>query len=198
MEKIRERLLPPAVTIAEAGAPDAPVEVPEDEDQQIGASVGGLSGLLTRLATCCNPLPTDELLGYITRGRGVVIHRADCANLAHLLSKEPGRAVPVEWPRKLGGHEHFRASVVVEARDRTGLLADVTGVITNRKINMIRQTTATRSNKATITAVLEISRPEQLGEVLEALREVPSVLSAERRRSNQQETSGRNPRIPSR
>jgi GTP diphosphokinase / guanosine-3',5'-bis(diphosphate) 3'-diphosphatase len=197
MEKVRERLLPPAAADTDAVALDVPVEGEGDEAEQIGASVGGLSGLLTRLATCCNPLPTDELLGYVTRGRGVVIHRADCANLAHLLSKEPGRAVPVEWPRKLGGHEHFRASVVVEARDRTGLLADVTGVITNRKINMIRQTTATKSNKATITAVLEISRPEQLGEVLEALREVPSVLSAERRRSNQQETHSRNHPNPS-
>jgi GTP pyrophosphokinase len=197
MEKVRERLLPPPAADTDA-ALDASAEAEIDEAEQIGASVGGLSGLLTRLATCCNPLPTDELLGYVTRGRGVVIHRADCANLAHLISKEPGRAVPVEWPRKLGGHEHFRASVVVEARDRTGLLADVTGVITNRKINMIRQTTATKANKATITAVLEITRPEQLGEVLEALREVPSVLSAERRRSNQQETQSRNHGTPSR
>ncbi len=190
VEKVRERLMPPAASVSEA----APVDKSAEDltaEEQIGANVAGLSGLLTRLATCCNPLPTDNLVGYITRGRGVVIHRADCANLAHLIAKEPGRAVAVEWPLSSRGHEHFRASIVVEARDRTGLLADVTGIITNMRINMIRTTTATKSSKATITAVLELSRPEQLGEVLQALREVSGVLSAERRRSNQQETSGK-------
>jgi GTP diphosphokinase / guanosine-3',5'-bis(diphosphate) 3'-diphosphatase len=181
VEKMRERLAPAPPAGTDAG-PDTPLDELERE-QQIGANVGGLSGLLTRLATCCNPLPTDELQGYITRGHGVVIHRADCANLAHLLAKEPGRAVSVEWPRKLNGHEHFRASVVVEARDRTGLLADVTGIITDKRINMIRQTTATKGNRATITAILEIQRPEQLHEVLKAIRDVPGVQSAERRRS---------------
>jgi GTP pyrophosphokinase len=183
IEKVRERLLPAPAAVAEPAA-----ETIDDtlaSEQQVGANVGGLAGLMTRLASCCNPLPTDELLGYITRGRGVVIHRADCANLAHLVAREPERAVPVEWPRKLNGREHFRASVVVEARDRTGLLADVTGTITDMKINMIRQTTATKANRATITAVLEIQRPEQLNDVLQALREVPGVQSAERRRSGQ-------------
>lgn len=183
VEKVRERLMP-----APPAATEVPAEATDDtllREQQVGANVGGLGGLMTRLASCCNPLPTDELLGYITRGRGVVIHRADCANLAHLLAKEPERAVAVEWPWKLSGHEHFRASVVVEARDRTGLLADVTGTITDMKINMIRQTTATKANRATITAVLEIQRPEQLHDVLQALREVPGVQSAERRRSSQ-------------
>ena len=186
VEKVRERLVPSSATPIEASPTEMSLQDAAAEEQ-IGASVGGLSGLLTRLATCCNPLPTDQLMGYVTRGRGVVIHRADCANLAHLIAREPGRAVAVEWPLPSRGHERFRASIVVEARDRTGLLADVTGIITNMRINMIRQTTATKSNKATITAVLELTRPEQLNEVLQSLREVPSVLSAERRRSNQQE-----------
>jgi GTP pyrophosphokinase len=182
VEKVRERLFPAPVAATEPVA-EATEDTYQPREQQVGANVGGLGGLMTRLASCCNPLPTDELLGYITRGRGVVIHRADCANLAHLLAREPERAVAVEWPRKLNDREHFRASVVVEARDRTGLLADVTGTITDMKINMIRQTTTTKSNRATITAVLEIARPEQLHDVLQALREVPGVQSAERRRS---------------
>src|SRR5579885_707728 len=182
--KVRERFFPPAAVEAEIGEATTPAR-----EQQVGASVGGLSGMLTRLATCCNPLPTDELMGYITRGRGVVIHRADCANLAHLLEKEPERAVAVEWPTKLDGHEHFRAPIVIEARDRTGLLADVTGLITGMKINMLKVTTVTKSNRATITAMLEIQRPDQLSAVIKALREVPSVQSVERKRSGEKGSS---------
>jgi (p)ppGpp synthase/HD superfamily hydrolase len=142
--------------------------------------------MLTRIASCCNPLPGDELMGFITRGRGVVIHRADCPNLLHLLQREPERAVAVEWP-KLDGQETFRAPIVIEALDRTGLLADVTGVITSLKINMLKVNTVTKpaQHRAIITATLEIHRPEQLNAALKELRQVPSVENVDRKKVSQ-------------
>ncbi len=180
LPKLRERLhVPPP---AEPAAPEPPAVVAPARESLTGADVEGMSGMLTNLAHCCNPLPGDELRGFITRGRGVVIHRADCPNLRHLLEKEPGRAVAVGWPR-LEGKETFWAPIVIEGNDRTGLLRDVTGVISNHKLNMVKVDVVTRpgQGRAIITAVLEISRPEDLQSVLRDLRAVQSVEVAERK-----------------
>jgi GTP pyrophosphokinase len=144
--------------------------------------------MLTRLANCCDPLPGDELKGFVTRGRGVMIHRADCNNLQHLLERQPERAVDVEWPR-LDGSQVFRAPIVIEASDRTGLLADVTGVITNMKINMLKVQTVTKpaQHRAVITATLEIQRPEQLNAVIKELQQIMSVQTVERKKPHQKE-----------
>ncbi|MFI5272278.1 MAG: RelA/SpoT family protein [Ktedonobacterales bacterium] len=175
--RLRERLLPPEP------APEVPDEVAPPRDAEVDASVAGLEGMLTRLAACCDPIPGDELMGYITRGKGVVIHRADCSNLAHLLAQEPERAIPVALAR-LRDRQNFRAPIVIEALDRTGLLADVTGVITGMKINMLKVNTAThpRQHRAVITATLEIQRPEQLSAVIKQLEQVQSVHTVGRKR----------------
>src|SRR5262249_55843674 len=145
---------------------------------------GGLAAIVTRVARCCSPVPGDAIQGFITRGKGVVIHQADCPNLRHLLEKEPERAVAVEWPEELAGQQSFRAPIVIEALDRTGLLADVTGVITGHKINMLSVGTTTnqREDRAVIAATLGISRPELLSAVLKALQQVLSVLAVDRKR----------------
>lgn len=181
--KLRERLFP--AQPAEAGAGPEAVITPARE-VETSASVAGVPGMLTRIASCCNPLPGDELMGFITRGRGVVIHRADCPNLVHLLQREPERAVAVEWPN-LDGQDTFRAPIVIEALDRTGLLADVTGVITGLKINMLKVNTITKpaQHRAIITATLEIHRPEQLNAALKELRQVPSVENVDRKKVSQ-------------
>ncbi|HEX8997899.1 MAG TPA: RelA/SpoT family protein [Ktedonobacterales bacterium] len=168
--------------------------VPEEEPQpevapltpsretQVEVSVQGLAGILTQLASCCNPLPGDALRGYISRGRGVVIHREDCPNLIRLMNQSPERGIAVSWPA-LDGQEVFRAPVAVEGADRTGLLRDVTGVISDHKLNMLKVEVSTnkRTRKAIINAVLEIHRPEDLESVLRSIRGVTGVLSAERR-----------------
>ncbi|HEV8191918.1 MAG TPA: HD domain-containing protein [Ktedonobacterales bacterium] len=176
--KLRERLnlnVPAEVPPAE---PQIPASARES---QVGASVEGMAGMLTRLANCCNPLPGDELRGFITRGKGVVIHRADCPNLRHLLEGQPERGVAVNWP-KLESQDVFRAPIFIEGEDRPGLLRDVTGVISGRKINMlsVAVTTKNRPHRAIIRAVLEIHLPEELTAVLRELRGVQSVLLAER------------------
>lgn len=181
LPKVRERLkmlAPPEPVVAA----ETSIELPPAREDGVAASVEGMAGMLTRLATCCGPLPGDELRGFITRGRGVVIHRADCPNLRALLARQPGRGVTVDWP-PLDGKETFRAPIVVEGSDRTGLLRDVTGLISDHKINMVKVDVVTRSRpeRAVINAILEIKRPEELEGVLRDLRAVPSVLLAERK-----------------
>ncbi len=182
MGRLRERLLPPAAEVAVEES--APAAAPARETQA-GANVAGVSGMLTQLANCCDPLPGDELRGYISRGRGVVIHRADCATLAHLLQRQPDREVAVEWPAKLEGQQGFRAPIVIAALDRTGLLADVTGIITGMKINMLSVSTVTRpkQRQAVITATLEIQRPDQLLAAIKELQKVPGVQTVERKKA---------------
>jgi GTP pyrophosphokinase len=195
-EKLRTSVL--TARLRERFKPAPPVEPEQTEvalapvaparDTQVGANVAGVTGILTQLANCCDPLPGDEVVGFISRGRGVMIHRADCPTLAHLLAKQPERRVAVELPKATGGEHTFRAPIIIEALDRTGLLADVTGAITGMKINMLKVATVTKAaqHKATITATLEIQRPEQLIAVIAELKEVRSVVSVERKRVAQE------------
>ncbi|HUY76021.1 MAG TPA: TGS domain-containing protein [Ktedonobacterales bacterium] len=181
--KAHERLRPPAPADA-APTETPPATAPLREVAPLTEmSVAGMEGLLTRLASCCNPLPGDQLLGFITRGRGVVIHRADCPNVKSLLARNPERGVAVSWPATLDESETLRAPIIVEAGDRTALLRDVTAVISGLKINMIRVDVNTnpRTHQATINAILEIHRAEQLDQALNELRAVPTVISAERK-----------------
>lgn len=185
--RLRERFKP-APPVEPEQTEVAPAPVAPARDTQVGANVAGVTGILTQLANCCDPLPGDEVVGFISRGRGVMIHRADCPTLAHLLAKQPERRVAVELPKATGGEHTFRAPIIIEALDRTGLLADVTGAITGMKINMLKVATVTKAaqHKATITATLEIQRPEQLNAVIAELKQVRSVVSVERKRVAQE------------
>jgi GTP pyrophosphokinase len=168
-----------------------PHEAPAGEDGEAratvptaGVDVAGVGGLFTRLASCCSPVPGDAVSGFITRGRGVVVHRADCPNLAAMVKAEPERAVPVSLA-DLDGAQGYFVPIVVQASDRPGLLADVTGVISRMKINMSRVTTITNAARhtATITAILELNRADQLEQVTRQLLGVKSVLNVERKRA---------------
>jgi guanosine-3',5'-bis(diphosphate) 3'-pyrophosphohydrolase len=177
--KVRERLpdlFPPPPEAHEAPAPTVEPEV------QGGVDVAGVAGLYTRLASCCNPAPGDPVRGFITRGRGVVVHRADCPSLAAMLEREPERAVPVELST-LEGHQTYHVPIVVQATDRPGLLADVTGVISRLKINMVKVTTVTNEarHSATITAILEVERADQLETVIRQVAGIKSILSVGRK-----------------
>lgn len=183
-ERIPERLAP-APEMRETPAPAA--ETPRaPEAAPGGVDVAGVAGLYTRLASCCNPVPGDEVLGFVTRGRGVVVHRADCPNLAQLLRREPERAIRVEMSN-LDGQQAYRVPIIVQASDRPGLLADVTGVISRLKINMVKVATVTNPARrtATITAVLELTQANQLEMVIGHLLGVKSVVQVERKQAKQ-------------
>ncbi|HLY30144.1 MAG TPA: TGS domain-containing protein, partial [Ktedonobacterales bacterium] len=184
--KARERLLPPPLVGPADETSEAGTAAYEPEPEQPVMTVQGMEGLLTQLATCCNPLPGDPLIGFTTRGRGVVIHRADCPNVKNMLARSPERGIAVAWPEHVEIQQTLRAPIVVEAHDRTGLLRDVTAAISGLKINMQRVSVNVnpRTRQATIHATLDIQRAEQLEQALSEVRKVQNVFSAERKEPN--------------
>ncbi len=141
-------------------------------DRSNGVRIMGTGGLLTNIATCCRPVPGDEIVGFITRGRGVTIHRADCRNI--LNTKDTERIIEVSWGDK---HEEQRYSVPIEivAYDRAGLLRDVSTVIADEKISIADVRLTTRQDIAVIHVVLDISSYRQITRVLTRLGMIRSV-----------------------
>jgi GTP pyrophosphokinase len=143
-----------------------------------GIMVKGVGDLLTRLARCCNPLPGDDIIGYVTRGRGVTIHRKDCLNM--LRREDTERFIEVDWGQ--GVQQTYPVVVRVIAYDREGLLRDIAGVVADEDINLSAANVATRKkeNMDTITATLEITDIAQLSRVLAKIDQLPNVLEAKR------------------
>jgi len=146
-----------------------------------GIEVMGVGNLLTNLARCCNPLPGDDIVGYVTRGRGVTIHRADCVNV--LRQKEKERLISVEWGE--AACQTYPVTIRIQAFNRDGLLRDVTEVMAGEHINMsaTHATVDQKDNLANITATLEISSITQLGRVLSRIERIPNVIEATRVKS---------------
>jgi GTP pyrophosphokinase len=143
-----------------------------------GVRVLGVGDLLTNLARCCNPLTGDEIVGYITRGRGVTIHRRDCPNI--LRTKDRERLIAVDWGREVA--ETHPVNVRVEAYDRQGLLRDIAGVVADESINLSAANVVTRKkdNMATMMVTLEIADIDQLSRVLARIERLPNVVEARR------------------
>ena len=141
-----------------------------------GVLVVGVDKLLTSPAKCCRPAPPEPIVGFVTRGRGVSVHRADCSNLARL---DPVRRIAAEWGEP--GAATFPVEIIVDAVDRTGLLRDISEVLSRERINV----TATRTNSTDLSArmrfTVEIINLHQLQRVLALIREVKGVVGAMRR-----------------
>lgn len=142
-----------------------------------GVIVKGEADMLVRFAQCCNPVPGDDIVGYITRGRGVSIHRTDCTNVASFYG-EPERLVEVSWadsPKVSGYH----AEVQIISADRPRLLADVTNAISDMKMQIVAINAHMSKNQTTmINITVEITDTEQLEKMLKQLRKIPEVLEA--------------------
>ena len=146
-----------------------------------GVVVKGIDNCLVKFSKCCNPVPGDDIIGYITKGRGVSIHRKDCTNLKDLLSEEE-RIIEVEWYNEKVEAE-YNVDIQVLANDRTGLLSDVVREITNQKINIMGVNTRTSKDRiATIEATLEVKNIEQLNQVIKQIRKVDSVYEVTRKK----------------
>jgi len=153
------------------GAAPLPAEIAK------GITVMGVGDLLTRLARCCNPVPGDEIVGYITRGKGVTVHRKDCHNI--VMEDEKERLVKVEWGHT--EHQVYPVTLRIEGWDRDGFLRDVVTAVAEDKINMTSVSAVTRPNRtATITATLEISSVDRLSRVLARLESIKGVSSVTR------------------
>ncbi len=150
------------------------------KSSNIGVIVKGIDNCLVKLSKCCNPVPGDEIVGYITKGRGVSVHRKDCPNLKDLLSEEE-RIIEVEWFDQTEKAE-YNVDIQILANDRTGLLSDVVREITNQKINIMGVNTRTSKDRiATIDATLEVQDIGQLNQVLKQIRKVDSVYDVTRK-----------------
>jgi guanosine-3',5'-bis(diphosphate) 3'-pyrophosphohydrolase len=135
----------------------------------------GTQGLLTNLGRCCKPAPGDQIVGYITRGRGVTIHRRDCPNV--LESQEPERFIKVSWGQ---AQQTYPVSVRITAYDRDGLMRDVSTVVSEEHINMTSLNVSTKNSLATFQVTMEISDVEVLSRVLARIEQLPNVIEARR------------------
>lgn len=152
--------------------PLSPREARQDTN---GVSVLGLKGLLTTMARCCNPAPGDEIVGYITRGRGATIHRQDCPNMLRIKDRE--RMIKVTWGEP---HQVYPVSVSIKAYDRQGLMNDISQIITNEGVNLVDIDIKVAQNLASIVMVLEVSDISQLSRVLSRIENLPNVMEAHR------------------
>ena len=134
--------------------------------------VHGVGNMLTTFGRCCKPVPGEPIRGYITRGKGVTVHRASCVSIQH--AQDPDRLVEVEWER--GSHQVFPVNIKVEAWDRTGLLRDIAAVIAESKINLVGADVQVYDDRsAVISTTVEISNLTQLSRLLERLEQVRDV-----------------------
>ncbi|HEY3079737.1 MAG TPA: bifunctional (p)ppGpp synthetase/guanosine-3',5'-bis(diphosphate) 3'-pyrophosphohydrolase [Chloroflexota bacterium] len=149
---------------------------PQPSKAATGVQVHGVGDLLTRIARCCTPVPGEAIVGYITRGKGITVHRADCTNMANEDDRE--RLVPVEWGKT---QVTYPVKIRLDAWDRDGLLRDVAAVVAEDKISMSSASAISHSDRtSTIRATLEITDIEKLGRILSKLEGLRGVLSVAR------------------
>jgi GTP pyrophosphokinase len=144
-----------------------------------GIMVVGVDRLMTQLARCCKPVPPDPVMGFVTRGRGISVHRRDCKSLADLIAKQPERAIEAAWGAK--GSGVFPVDIAVQANDRQGLLRDISEVLSKERINVTAVNTLSKQNVATMQFTAEVSDVDHLRRALAQVAEVPGVFSARRR-----------------
>ncbi len=142
--------------------------------------VAGVSGLLTRLANCCCPLPGDEIVGFISRGKGAIVHRADCGNISRYRERDRERLVNVSWTSM--GQQRYLAPVLITARDRSGLIRDIATVVSEAGVNMtsVGSNVSTGQEIVIINATLEIESLDQMYRLFTRLEKVKNVLHVER------------------
>jgi GTP pyrophosphokinase len=147
---------------------------------QSALSIEGIGNLLTTLARCCQPLPGDSVRGFVTRGRGVSVHRADCGSLARLQRRDPDRVIEVSWGRTVT--QAYEADVELRGYDRKGLQKDVTGVISNMSVHIIASSSRTfaHTGEVEMRFTLRVRDFEQLSALLGKLAALPNVVEVRR------------------
>jgi GTP pyrophosphokinase len=170
------------------GDQPAPIEAPVvnksrassvDQGAKSGVLVVGTEGLMTQLAKCCKPAPPDPIVGFVTRGKGVSIHRASCKNFGEMAAKSPERVLETEWGRS-GQDTVFPVDIFILALDRQGLLRDISEVLAISKINVTGVNTQSSKGQARMVFTAEISSTGQLQKALAAIGEVNGVQEARR------------------
>lgn len=148
--------------------------------------VVGVGSLMTQLAKCCKPAPPDEICGFVTRGKGVSIHRADCSDFAHLRRKSPDRVIEVEWSGQAGEARDGKSAlypvdVAIEAIDRQGLLRDISDVFAREKMNVIGVQTQSVKGVAWMTFTIEVADARQVARAMAVVGDVNGVRTVRRK-----------------
>ncbi|MCT8713895.1 ACT domain-containing protein, partial [Glaesserella parasuis] len=143
--------------------------------------VEGVGNLMHHIARCCQPIPGDEIVGYITQGRGISIHRSDCEQLFDLRSSSPERVVEAEWGESYASGK-FSLTIRVIANDRNGLLRDVSGIMANEKVNVLGVSSRTDPKRliATMDVQIELNNVELLDKLLKRILQIDDVIDAKR------------------
>ena len=148
---------------------------------QSGIVVRGVDDVAVRFSKCCSPVPGDEIIGFVTRGRGVSIHRTDCVNIINLPEIERGRLIDAEWQAGSEESSKYLAEIVIYAHNRNGLLADISRALTEKNIDIMSMNTKTsKQGIATMAASFYVGSREELNHTIEKLRNVESVMDIER------------------
>lgn len=153
------------------------------QDIKGGIVVKGIGDLSVRFSKCCSPLPGDEIVGFVTRGRGISIHRTDCVNVINMSETDKSRLMDAEWQRldNSDSDEKYITDIRIYANNRTGLLVDLTKIFTEKKIDIKSINSRTsKQGTATIEVGFEISGVEQLNELMTKLRAAEGVIDIER------------------
>ena len=176
---IKAQMAPADAQPATATVADVPMRKSRASGGAGGILVVGVDRLMTGLARCCKPAPPDPIVGYVTRGKGITVHRASCANLKRIRREQPERLVESNWgaPRD----ELFPVDIVVEASDRPGLLRDLSEIFSKEKINVTAVNTLSKQHLARMAFTLEVRSLEELKRALGQVNDVKGVLSASRR-----------------
>lgn len=148
-----------------------------------GIVVKGIHDLAVRFSKCCSPVPGDEIVGFVTRGRGISIHRTDCVNVFNLPEDERNRLIDAEWQEQEGDDtkERYSTEIKIFANNRIGMFVDISKVFTERQIDITSMNSRTnKQGKATITMTFDIHGVEELGKLVDKLRQIEGVIDIER------------------
>ncbi len=158
-----------------------PVSKRASKKTSSGVTINGVGNLLSTIASCCKPVPGDSIVGFITQGRGVSIHRRDCSNAVRLEAVEQERMIQVEWGDN-DAEKSYSVDIVIEAYDRSGLLSDVMTIMANEKLNISAVNTKTdkHDNVARMLVTVDIRRLEQLGRVMDKISQLPNISDVHR------------------
>ena len=153
-----------------------PEFAPREQKVATAIQVMGVGDLLTHLSPCCNPVPGDKIIGYITRTRGISVHREDCSNMANIAEKE--RLIKVDWGRT---EQLWPVPLVIEAFDRVGLLRDITSLVADEKVNIAAVNMTNHSDRtASVSLTIETTGIAQLSRLMSKLEGVKGIISVTR------------------
>ena len=185
MVEEREKKLKKEVTDANIldGIGEMTNKVPVSKKSGSGIVVKGIHDIAVRFSRCCSPVPGDEIVGFVTRGRGVSIHRTDCVNIINLPENERERLIDAEWqePEGESSKERYSTEIQIYANNRIGMFVDISKVFTERQIDITSMNVRTsKQGKATIIMTFDIHGIEELNRLTDKLRQIEGVLDIER------------------